>query len=290
MNCWLEHFTPFIQFVGAINIVYIATHFPSKVYNLFFNEDKIENDLANLRNKINAGSGAVQDMRYMTMSDGKTNRHEIDRLKQDYANLLQNWNDKHNEINNEIKTAKNVKGAKSLFLNITFYCILILLLISILSITNWHIVKIFIAVFNIITIIYSIYLTYIIWEHKWDSKCDIECYRKTGEYIVIQAICSFILSALIAIVHIILTCIYHYDLTFLDFLYDILLFLCVIIPVYPCCISFVFIVEHESKINSLKDDIISEFQDKQKTLDERKKKFEEMESMFISADDMNFGE
>lgn len=284
MDFWLEHFIPFIQSMGAVNIVYVATHFPAKIYDLFFNEKRIEDELSELRNKINAGAGAVQNMGHMTRDDGKTNENAVGKLKKDYNDLLNKWDGAHRNILKEAETARNVKGAKSLFLNITLYCMLMMFAIIAFATTGYNFFRLFIMAMNVVTTLYICWITYIMWHHKWDKKEECVCYKKTFWIFVVQVIVSVILAAaslwavpLIETIWLIPSCI---SLG--------LLLLCLFLPVYPCLITVIFIFVHERKINQLKEKISSDFIDEQEKLDKRKKEFEEMDQMFTTPDAVTF--
>ena len=288
IDFWLEHFIPFIQFVGAINIVYIATHFPTKVYELIFNKDKIESELSELRDKIHAGAGAVEAMGVMTMANGKTNEAGVVELKRDYRALSDEWNAKHDEINCEIETARNVKGAKSLFLNITLYCILILLDIAAFSITEYEFFRLSIVTLNVATAISAIYFSRIIWGHRWDGKRNNDCYRSTFKFFMVQVVVSLLFPAVCLVLQMLSAAKWGINWSVPDCVCDPILLLCIFLPIYPCLASVIFIFSHEAKINDLKESISNDFIGKQKELDERKKKFEEIDQMFTKPDEVTF--
>ena len=273
---WLEHYTALIQLISAVNFAYIATHFPTKVFGLIFDENKLlNNKLLSFKNQVSADILSLTFMQPLKTEDGRTNANIIDQLRRDYTNHNEKWEAKQNEIIKKINTAKSVKGSKCLFLNISLFCILTLFNIATFGIVNSDFVLIFAILTNIGTFLYSIYLTYSMWYHKWDGFSDVQCYRKTGFTFGIIVVTALIVSFInyMAIAQTGGTPIPHRILS-------LLLFLSIILPLYPCLMSIVFIMSHGKNITDYIETETSSLKIEQSKLHKRKEDLDKIDEMF----------
>lgn len=273
---WIDNFTVLIQLISAVNFVYIISHFPGTVFGVIFNKEKIiKEHFSTSTDQINADIQSLETMEPITTRDGRTNQAEIDSLKQDYTKLKEKWDAKQAETEREIETAKSVKGSKCLFMFISLYCILTLFNIGIMKTCQSEYWCIQTIIFNVITLVCSLYYTYIVWKHKWDSKGDAECYISTGWTFLFVLIVSYLFSGVNS---------------FLVFLtggtplyqpcIDVLMAFCVFLPFYPCLMIIVFVYCHERKIKKLAGKETITLKNEQGQLHLRKTTFEKMKGMF----------
>lgn len=243
MSC-LEQYTALIQLISAVNFAYIATHFPTKVFGMIFDENSLlYNKLFYFRNEVAADIQSLAVMQPMTMSDGRTNANMINNLREEYNGHKEKWDQEVDAIITSINTAKNVKGSKCLFLNISLFCILTLFNIGTFGILKNDFMLVFTLLVNIGTLLYSMHLTYIMWGHKWDNESDMKCYKKTGYTIILIFLTALFTSF---INHIAVSQVGASPIP--DWLSRMILSLSIFLPFYPCIISVIFIVHHERKI------------------------------------------
>lgn len=273
---WIDNFTALIQLISAVNFVYIITHFPSRVLGVIFNKEKLIGEhFSALTDQINADLQSLETMEPITTKDGRTNQAEIDDLRNKYAILKTKWDAKKSETEQVIDTAKSVKGSRCLFLLISLYCIMTLLNIGILKTCQSEYWCVQIIAFNVITLICSLYYTYIMWKHKWDGKGDEECYISTCKAFLVVLMAAYLLSGINS---------------FLVFLtggmplhqpsVDMMMALCIFLPFYPCLMTIVFIYCHEQKIRKLTGKETVCLREEQTGLHNRKVAIDNMERMF----------
>lgn len=276
---WLEHYTALIQLISAVNFAYIVTHFPSTVFAMIFDVNKLlNNKLFSYKNQVSADIESLKVMQPIKTEDGRTNERLIKNLRKDYNEHKEKWNEKEKDIKERINTAKSVKGSKCIFLNISLFCLFTLFNIATYSIFNNEYMLVFTLLQNLFILLYSVYLTYIMWEHKWDHFSDVQCYRRTGS--------AFLLIVLLALF---ISCINGYAIVktggtaIPNWLSNSILYLSIILPLYPCIISILFIMLHEKKIKSYINTETTLLIEEQVKLHKRKEDLERMDSMFTPS-------
>lgn len=275
---WLDHYTALIQLISAVNFAYIATHFPSKVFGLIFDVNKLlNNKLFSYKNQVAADIESLKVMQPIKTDKGKSTENKIVELRADYNEHREKWNQKEGDIEERIDTAKSVKGSKCIFLNISLFCIFALFNIATLGVVKNDFAIVFTLLLNLFTLLYSLYLTYIMWKHKWDEFTDVKCYRRTGTAFLLIVIIALFVSGInsFAISRVGASPIP-------DWLSNILLSFCIALPFYPCIISVVFIVLHEKKIKNYIETETAPLIAEQDTLHKRKEKLDMIDEMFTS--------
>lgn len=181
---WLEHFTTAIQLITAINVTYIFTHFPKRIYDSIFNYEEtrrqkyalfkdthlsvLENDLDNMEKKKVLGQ---------TLTVPAKLKSEVVRVKEQWESWAK-WSD------NLIKRTKEVKGVKCLFLFVSVYCFLNLLGIGVINVwsTGGTALETLCA-YNIVSAVFSLLILIKVLSGAWNSREDNECYDSTRRYI-----------------------------------------------------------------------------------------------------------
>ena len=273
---WAEHFTALIQLISAVNFVYIATHFPNRVYSMVFDENKLLKDkFLDFTSEISADLQSLESMSPITTDDGKTNEGKIRSLQKQYKTLKEQWDKEQEIILCEISNAKNVKGSKSLFLYVSLFCVLSLFNISLLSLFDCDFILFYTLILNVGVMVYSIYLSYIVWTHKWDGKSDEECYRKTCMIFLVTLLVSLITPT---IIHCIVPA--SGGMPIPSIVFTIIISLCVFLPFYPCILSIIFILCHEAKIKKMTGNETKQLKTKQSQLHGEKLDLDKIGNMF----------
>lgn len=275
---WLEHYTALIQLISAVNFAYIATHFPSKVLGLIFDVNKLlNNKLFAYKNQVAADIESLKVMQPIRTDNGRTNENNIIRLRTDYNEHRKKWTQKQNDIEERIDTAKSVKGSKCIFLNISLFSVFALFNIATLGFLNNDFMMVFTLLLNLFTLLYSLYLTYIMWEHKWDELSDVKCYRRTGSAFMLIVIVALLVSS-----------INNYAINqtggipIPDWVSCNILAFCIALPLYPCIISIIFILLHENNIKNYIQNETAPLIAEQEKLHKRKEDLDKIDEMFTS--------
>lgn len=274
---WLDSFTVLIQLISAVNFVYIASHFPSKVIDYIFDKKKLITDkFGSFTNQITADLQSLESMKPMTMQDGRSNQDAINALKKDYENLKKEWDKKQDAAEEIIEKAKSVKGTNSLFLYISLYCIFSIFNIAMMKVTNADFWLVTTILMNIFAFLCSFYYTFVVWSHKWDKKDRVECYVSTCHWFARSVVLAFILSCVNSLIVIYLVAFPVYQI-----IANILLSLCVFLPFYPFFMVIVFILMHERQVRCLTGgNETKELERQQTDLHRRKDDFDKVDEMF----------
>ena len=118
--------------------------------------------------------------------------------------------------------------------------------ISLLSIFKCNFLLLYILMFNVIVLGYSIYLSYVVWKHKWDGKSDVVCYRSTSWNFVVTIVLSLLISGILCSV-----ASANGGLQVPSLVSTIIISICIGLPFYPCLLSVLFILCHEEKIKKM---------------------------------------
>lgn len=264
----LECFTAFIQLMGAVNFAYIVAHFPAKVHDLFFDTQKFEEDFNSFNNEISVDISSIEAMTPITTVEGTSTKNTIDKLKKEYNEFKINWENKRETILEGLEAAKKVKGFKCLFLNVSLFCVILLLGIGLLKATNANFWSRFNLFFVWGTTLSSSYLTFIVWKHKWDQRRDVNCYGEIGILFVIILLVSLGISVFCPAVN------------QESLLVRLSTLLGVFLSFYPCLLSVLFVLFHKVKIWKLKCVNMKSFHDKQRKLHEDKMYLDSLENVF----------
>lgn len=275
---WLEHYTVLIQLISAVNFAYIATHFPSKVFGMIFDVNKLlNNKLFSYKMQVAADMESLKVMQPIKTDNGRSNEGMIVELRDNYNEHREKWNQKQKDIEERIDTAKSVKGSKCIFLNISLFCVFALFNIATLELVYNDFMMVFALLLNLFTLLYSLFLTYIMWKHKWDGFSDVKCYRLTGLAFLLIVILALLVSGInsFAISRVGASPIP-------ELLSNSILFFCIVLPLYPCIISVLFIILHENKIKNYIESETAPLIAEQEELHKRKEKLDMIDEMFSS--------
>lgn len=273
---WLDSFTVLLQLISAVNFAYIVTHFPSKVLDIIFNKQRLLDEKFSVyTNEINADIQSLEAMPPILTVDGKSTEESIIKLKNDYKQHKSEWDEKRQETENVIDSAKDVKGSKCLFLFISLYCILTLFNIAIFKETNYDLWFFFTIFLNIMSFLASAFYTRIIWNHEWDSRDNVECYKVTCKGFMWALIIAIVLSTINLFVVWLLG-----GAPVNRFVANAFLSLCVILPFYPCLITILFIQMHERRVNKLTGEGTADLISTQQVLHARKVQLDTVDGFF----------
>lgn len=276
---WLEHYTALIQLISAVNFAYIVTHFPSKVFGMIFDVNKLLNQkLFSYKNQVAVDVESIKVMRPIRTEDGRTNESMIVTLRHDYDEHKKKWNEKETDITDRINTAKAVKGSKCLFLNVSFFCVFTLFNIATFKIFSTNFMLVFTLLLNLFVLCYSVFLAYIMWEHKWDKLTDVQCYRQTGVAFLLIVVIALFVSGINS-----LAITQTGAIPIPEWLSKSVLSLCVLLPLFPCVVSVVFILFHENKITNYINDKTEPLITEQEQLHRRKVELDKMDNMFTPS-------
>ncbi len=243
---WLEHFTTAIQLITAINVTYIFTHFPKRIYDSIFNYEEtrrqkyalfkdthlsvLENDLDNMEKKKVLGQ---------TLTVPAKLKSEVVRVKEQWESWAK-WSD------NLIKRTKEVKGVKCLFLFVSVYCFLNLLGIGVINVwsTGGTALETLCA-YNIVSAVFSLLILIKVLSGAWNSREDNECYDSTRRYIG----WGLILTVILCIVNSIFIHFGNYIVA-PRWIVFLCLVVSVVLPFIPCIFSIVYVLGVVSVIDA----------------------------------------
>ena len=280
---WINSFTVLIQTISAVNFVFIVSHYPRRVFGIIFNENKlVKEKFKDNTDQIVADVQSLKAMDVMILQDGRSTQEKIESLKQDYENLKKEWDNKLEEIKSLILRAKRVNGSKSLFLIISIFCLLTLLNISMLGLYQSDFWFAFVALLNILTLVYSIYLTCIIWNDEWKNRDKVECYKQSlKEYLIIV-----VGSLLLAVLNYIITICGVRETASVS-IANWILVLSVILPFYPCIMMAIYVYCYEKKVSRKTTKETKPLLDKQSELHRRKLQLDDLEKNFTLSSSFN---
>lgn len=273
---WINSFTVLIQTICAVNFVFIVSHYPRRVFGIIFNENQlVKKKFNDNTDQIVADVQSLEAMDVMTLQDGRNTQQKLDSLKKDYDSLKKEWDSELEEIKALILRAKTVKGSKCLFLSISLFCLLTLLNISLLTLYPCDFCFIFTVTLNILTLVYSVYLTIVMWRNKWGNRGAVDCYKQSiKDYLIIVfsalliAGLNFVLSLGLGIT------------PASKPLANSLLSLCVFLPFYPCLMVVVYVYCYERIITWKTNKETQPLLLKQKGLHNRKLELDNIEKSF----------
>lgn len=273
---WINDFTVLIQTISAVNFAYIATHFPTKVFDLLFNKAALlKQGFSDRSDETAADIESLKAMDPIKTSDGLTNEAMLNELRGDYSAFKTKWEEQKKNAEDYIDQTKDVKGFKSLFLFVSLYCFLILLFIAMMTVHDSEYLLMLTIILNIVFAISLIFFSVIVWTNKWDKHSEVECYKKTSLWFIIALSATFVFSLINALIVSSGSSSPIHSLTA-----DVILSLSVIIPFYPCILTIVFILIRERRIKSMIGNDNSTLIKEQKELHERKEKLEETYNSF----------
>ena len=277
---WLEHYAALIQLMSAVNFAYIVTHFPSKVFAMIFDVKKLLNNrLFSYIIQVSADIESLKVMQPIITNDGRSNEYRILELREDYNEHYVKWKQKKKEIKAQINMAKAVKGSKCIFLNVSLFCLLTLFNIATYILFENDFMMVFILLLNRFILFYSIYLSYIMWKHKWDQLSDVDCYRRTGLSFLLIVIVALVISGINS-----LALAQTGGTPIPDWLGNSVLSLCIILPFYPCLISILFVFFHEKDIVRYIKIETAPLRIEQAQLHERKQNLDMIDDLFTQPD------
>lgn len=235
---WLEHFTTVIQLITAINVTYIFTHFPKKIYDSIYNYEVtrrekyalfkdthllvLEDDLDNMRKKKVLGQALTVPEKLMS---------EVKRVGEQWEAWAK-WSDKL------IDRSKEVKGVKCLFLYVSVYCFVCLLGIGIVNVwSECGTVCDVLSIYNVVSTVFSIFILVKVLSGSWNIKEDNECYDVTRRYIGWTMVLTVILCVVNGIF--VQSGAYVVIPGWLQFAY---LAICVVLPFLPCLFSIMYVM------------------------------------------------
>lgn len=273
---WINSFTVLIQTISAVNFVFIVSHYPRRVFGIIFNEKKlVKEKFKDNTDQIVADVQSLKAMDVLMLKDGRSTQEKIEVLKKDYEDLKKEWDSKLEEIKALILKSKNVKGSKSLFLVISIFCLLTLLNISMLGLFPGDFWFIFTVILNLLTFIYSGFLTWVIWNNKWNAFDPVECYKRAlKDYLYI--ICG---SLLVAGINYLITIFCTRTPTSESFA-SIILSLSVFLPFYPCLVIALYVIYNEKKVSKKTSEETKPLLDRQVALHKRKLDLDDLEKSF----------
>ena len=281
MLSWIDSFTVLIQTITAVNFIYILkSHYIDSVFNLFFHTEMVDSLYEKDNNEIIADMESLSSLDldgiFKNADNAKATR---DGLLDQYVTLDVEWNQLLNDLKVFIEKARTVKGSKCLFLVISLFCIFTLFNIGMVGAIGkdfnacvfW---LTFTASLNILTFLYSIFLTVIIWFDAWRTRKDTVCYRETIVIFLIIVLVSFILAKLNSKYLICFISLAMDSTTTIPVGQTLIFALCVILPFFPCLASFLFTV-YKLTVFAVKSIIQPwDLKKQRKNLHEEKKKFD----------------
>lgn len=280
---WLNSFTVLIQTITAVNFAYILSKkFSDDVFDLFFSSKTVDSLYEWDNNEISADIASLKsidlDGIFRDAANPKENRES---LLGNYTNLREKWDNLLKNLKDTITNAKAVKGFKCLFLAISLFCLVSLFNISILDAKSYELSSSFwlsfIVSFNILTFIYSIFLTIIIFTDAWRNLEKESCYKTT--------ILIFIITVLLSL------CLAFANERFLvlDFsiafdqnpvLVTIIFALCAFLPFYPCLVSILYVVYKLTCFRIKANKETSTLRAERKELHAKKEKFDNVNDVY----------
>ena len=273
---WITSFTVLIQTISAVNFVFIVSHYPRRVFGIIFNVNKlVKEKFKDNTDQIVADVQSLKAMDVMILQDGRSTQKRIEDLKQDYENLKNEWDNKLEEIKSLILRAKKVKGSKSLFLIISIFCLITLLNTSLLDLFRGDFWFVFTALLNILTLIYSVYLTCVIWKNTWDDRDPVECYKQSLKDYLVIVFGSLLLSSVNYLITVFIG-----RISVSESLATFILILSVFLPFYPCLMMAIYVHSFENKVSKKTTEETKPLLDKQGELHERKLELDDLEKSF----------
>lgn len=282
----LNNFATLIQLISAVNFAYIFTRFHSRIYKVYFNEEKIiRENFTSFINEITVDMASLQMMEPIKTVKGASNEKNLNQLKDDYSILFDNWNRKQDVIKSSIHKVKNAKGIKSLFLFISLFCLVDLFLIAKITslvdasgnkMGSYGCWEAFSIVFLFLSIIVPIILTCFVFSYKWADMTDVKCYKWTSWSFLLTVVISLLVSSLF--------------LFFLPVWFDsfvrtegvcaVSVVLSILLPFIACLISVVFIFHEERKVKNNATVITKDLRESQKSLHTKKIEMDKSYKMF----------
>ena len=267
---YLKFFVTYIQLMAGINFAFIIGDFVKKaLIVLFDSEGLLDSKYKATNEQIAADQSSINAMTILKKPDGATNEEDLNRFKDDYETLSKQWEDRYNELKEELKKIQSARGFSILFLFSSIYSVFLLLIIAILQSIeyNWH-MELFMCVFNVCSM--GIMMVYMVKVYRQQieriSKESLSCIRWFAYALLVSGFVVFCNWRFVA--HDIIWC------SPISWMCNCINVLCILIPTLPLLFSSIYIVVNDIRAKKNIRQLSNDFQ----------AKFEELHTEKVSKD------
>ena len=237
----LINYTALIQLISAVNFAYIFTHFHQRVYAIMFNEKKlIEQRFTSFINDMSVDLESLESMEPIETTRGATNVQSLEKLRDDFKKLDEEWDILKSSIIRTLNKVKSVKGVRSLFLYISLFCLVHLFNLATIQWVQCDFFILYTKIYVITSVFVPAKITFCILSSRWEKKSVVDCYKWTSKAFVFSFVLSIVLSG-----------VFLYFGWFLSarWLTATVFTLAVLLPFYACLFSILYIVGYELYTN-----------------------------------------